>query len=112
MLEARNGECIDISPSEWDGEGLPVEGCTAKTSGGECTVLAVDESRHQAAVRWLNNGELGIVKIAVIKPIKPGREKWIEDCEEFISGYATWEAAAAAIHDAILSGKLKLPEVE
>ena len=62
----------------WDGKSALKAGSKAMTSGGECIVLGIDLSMGEAAVQWLNNGELGVILISCIKPALTDRDKWIE----------------------------------
>lgn len=65
---------------QWRGpeDGLPPIGMKAVTSGGECVILGVDDNKREVALQWVSDGELGVVSLQCVKPIKSDRENWLE----------------------------------
>ena len=103
---------IDQPASEEAQPWEPAAGEPARTSGGDCMVLAIDRKRNRAAIRW-DDGELGVVKIEVIKQRTTPREQWLAAAEHAIES-TTGEPAQSShleiIHDALASGELPTPE--
>lgn len=112
-----NTVCEGSVASVWDGEGLPPVGILceafdhAKGEWVKGKMLMHGNSDHAFASgspeKWSK-----LFWACKFRPIKSDREQWVEDCEDLISGYATWSAAAEAMYYALKSGKIKLPEVE
>ena len=100
---------FEMRPEEpvWDGKSVLKAGDKAMTAGGECIVLGIDLSKGQAAVQWLNNGELGVILIGCIMPIITDRDKWVNEaqkhCTEFVGNQLGY------IYDAMKDGKLEKP---
>ncbi|BES72219.1 hypothetical protein RE428_32370 [Marinobacter nanhaiticus D15-8W] len=63
---------------QWDGESDPAYGQLAQTSGGRCVVVGYDAIRKRVAVQWCD-GELGVVVLQAVKPIKSAAEREKEE---------------------------------
>lgn len=100
---ALSGESVD---AEWSGEGLPPVGCRAVTSGGECTVVALQDDGNKACVRWYD-GELAVIMTSCIKPIRTAAQRAEDEAVEAMHGYVTGSKAyAVAIYHAIRDGRI------
>ena len=100
---------FEMRPEEpkWDGKSELKAGDKAMTSGGECIVLGIDLSKGQAAVQWLDDGDLGVILIKCIKPLPTDRDRWISEAQKHCTELVGKQLGH--IYDAMKDGKLEKP---
>ena len=99
---------------------LPEVGCVVATLPEfECNVIGVDEVRKHIAIQY-RSGKIDVVRVECIGPIetpeeraKRLREEWIsKSYEKLVLSEVKGRESLGDIYDALLSGELKMPDVD
>ena len=93
----------------WSGNGYPPVGIKARTSGGECRVLAVDRENEQVAIQWISNGELAVVNLTCVKPADLLREKWLNAAGDLLNNMQPLDDFLSLLYDAMILGEIPIP---